>query len=436
MHKRPISFVLLALLLGGIFSNSLLSGAFAQEIYPEWRTVESPRDRIFAITQHQNRLFAASEDTGLWESSNGGQTWYRLGTTLFEMTFDATGFAQDRTTLWAGFRGGGVCRSNDGGRTWQTFNGGFQTQSFVGGIVQIGDTLFAAVENSFGLQPGGIYRTTIHKAEWVRFGTGVPTTVPEFSGLHKTATNVLIAPSSNNGVRRGNIYVSEDFGRTWHDRRIADAYQVFSVQVVGTVIYAGTSNGLYYSDDNCTTWRKIGLQGKQIDRVLVQGIGAGASIYAAVDGEGLFFNDNGGDGVWHSMTKNLPIEGDFISALYLHNNRLFVSLSANNGLWSLLLTTVNVRQEVEISGVNVSSPFPQPARDQASILIITDRASELFVSLHDALGNRVLSVKEGERVSAGKHLVSLNVQTLPSGVYYLHVSASGKTATKALVRVP
>lgn len=432
MHRIKTFFVLLIMFLSILFSQS----AFAQQTFAEWRMVESPRDRIFTITQHQNRLFAASEDTGLWESSNGGQTWYRINTTLFEMTFDASSFAQDRNTLWAGFRGGGVCRSNDGGRTWQAFNGGFQTQSFVGGIVQIGDTLFAAVENSFGLQPGGVYRTEIHKAEWVRFGTGMPTTVPEFSGLHKTATNVLIAPSSNNGIRRGNIYVSEDFGRTWQDRRIADAFQVFSLQVVGTVIYAGTSNGLYCSDDDCKTWRKIGLQGKQIDRVIVQGTGAGASIYAAVDGEGVFVNDNSGNGFWYALTKNLPLEEDFVSALYLHNNRLFASLSGERGLWSLSLTTVGVGGNAEIVGVHISTPFPQPTRQEASIAITTDRAVTMSVSLHDVVGNCLLVLKDREQMSAGKHTVSVNLQALPSGVYYFRVNAGGKTATQALVSAP
>ncbi len=427
MHRIKTFVVLLILFLSIIFS---------QHSFAQWRRVDAPQDRIFSIARHDNKLFAASEDTGVWMSDNGGQSWYRVNSSLYEMTFDVSGFAEGRNRLWAGFRGGGVCLSTDGGRTWQRFNEGFQTQAFVGGVVQIGDTLFAAVENAFGLQPSGVYRTSIHKAEWVRFGTGMPTTVPEFSGLHKTASNVLIAPSSNNGVRRGNIYVSEDFGRTWQDRRIADAFQVFSVHVVGNSIFAGTSNGIYFSDDNCKTWRNIGLKGKLIDRVIALGEGVNASMYAAVDGEGIFFGDSGEAGVWLSLTKNLPIEDDFVSAIYVHNNRLFASLSANGGLWSMPLTTVSVGRDAEIAGVSVSSPFPQPTRQETNIFITTDRTVEASVTLHDALGNVVLVIKDRERFSAGKHTVSANVQALPSGVYYCRVSIGGKSQTQAVVRVP
>ncbi|MCU0426970.1 MAG: T9SS type A sorting domain-containing protein [Candidatus Kapabacteria bacterium] len=427
MHRIKTFVVLLILFLSIIFSQL----SFAQ-----WRRVESPQDRIFSITQHSSKLFAASEDTGVWASDNGGQTWYRVNSSLYEMTFDVSGFAEGRNRLWAGFRGGGVCLSTDGGRTWQRFNEGFQTQAFVGGVVQIGDTLFAAVENAFGLQPSGVYRTSVHKAEWVRFGTGMPTTVPEFSGLHKTASNVLIAPSSNNGVRRGNIYVSEDFGRTWQDRRIADAFQVFSVHIVGNSVFAGTSNGIYFSNDNCKTWRNIGLQGKLVDRVIALAEGANASIYAAVDGEGIFFGDNGEWGIWYSLTKNLPIEDDFVSAIYVFNNHLFASLSAGRGLWSMPLTTVSVGREAEISGLNISSPFPQPTRQETNISITTDRTVEASVTLHDALGNVVLVIKDRERFPAGKHTVTANVQTLPSGVYYCRVSVGGKSQTQAVVRVP
>jgi photosystem II stability/assembly factor-like uncharacterized protein len=427
MHRIKTFVVLLILFLSIIFS---------QHSFAQWRRVDAPQDRIFSIARHDNKLFAASEDTGVWMSDNGGQSWYRVNSSLYEMTFDVSGFAEGRNRLWAGFRGGGVCLSTDGGRTWQRFNEGFQTQAFVGGVVQIGDTLFAAVENAFGLQPSGVYRTSIHKAEWVRFGTGMPTTVPFFSGLHKTASNVLIAPSSNNGVRRGNVYVSEDFGRTWHDRRIADAFEVLSMHVTGNTIYAGTSNGIYRSEDNGKTWRNIGLPGKQIDMVIAQGTGAEASIYAAVDGEGVYFNDNGGNGIWYSMTKNLPIEDDFVSALYLHNNRLFASLSARGGVWSLPLTTVGVMRDTEISGVSVSTPFPQPAQQETNISITTDRAVEVSVSLHDALGNRVLVIKDRERLSTGKHTLSANLQSLPCGVYYFRVHVGEKSQTQAVVRVP
>jgi photosystem II stability/assembly factor-like uncharacterized protein len=427
MHRIKTFVVLLILFLSIIFS---------QHSFAQWRRVDAPQDRIFSIARHDNKLFAASEDTGVWASDNGGQSWYRVNSSLYEMTFDVSGFAEGRNRLWAGFRGGGVCLSTDGGRTWQRFNEGFQTQAFVGGVVQIGDTLFAAVENAFGLQPSGVYRTSVHKAEWVRFGTGMPTTVPEFSGLHKTASNVLIAPSSNNGVRRGNIYVSEDFGRTWQDRRIADAFQVFSVHIVGNSIFAGTSNGIYFSNDNCKTWRNIGLRGKLVDRVIALAEGANASMYAAVDGEGIFFGDSGEEGLWVSLTKNLPIEDDFVSAIYLHNNRLFASLSANNGLWSMPLTTVSVGRDAEISGVSISSPFPQPTRQETNISITTDRTVEASVTLHDALGNVVLVIKDRERFPAGKHTVTANVQTLPSGVYYCRVSVGGKSQTQAVVRVP
>jgi hypothetical protein len=55
-----------------------LSIIFSQHSFAQWRRVDAPQDRIFSIARHDNKLFAASEDTGVWMSDNGGQSWYRV----------------------------------------------------------------------------------------------------------------------------------------------------------------------------------------------------------------------------------------------------------------------------------------------------------------------------------------------------------------------
>lgn len=401
----------------------------AQQIESQkWRSLSSPADRVFTFAQHGNRLFAGTENTGLWVSSNGGQSWQIQQTRLFEMTYDFSSLLSNGNTLWAGIRGGGVCQSLDGGTTWQTFNEGFRTQSFVAGIQQIGDVLYAAVESNIGLQEGGIYTTSVSKANWVRTGTGIPTAIPEILAFKKTASNALIISSANSGTRRGNIYVSTDLGKTWHDRRIADAQNVSSLEIVGNTIFAGTSNGVYISTTLGEKWDKFGLQGKYVDAVtMVNGL-----VCASVDGEGVFMSDSGY--WWLSLTDNLPASGDFVSALFVHNNQLLASLSAANGVWAYSFTTTSVKDSKNTSSVVLGQNYPNPTHGGTTTIPLSLQKSETIrLVIVDALGRTVKNVLENEVVQAGTHLLNVDLQGLPVGVYHYQLTTSTGVLRKSLV---
>lgn len=425
MQTLRIALIATYIALGFIANTSVI----AQQVESErWRPVSSPADRVFTFAQHGNRLFAGTENTGLWVSSNGGQTWQIQQTGLFEMTYDFSSLLSNGNTLWAGIRGGGVCRSLDGGTTWQTFNDGFQTQSFVAGVQQIGDVLYAAVESNVGLQDGGIYTTSVSKANWVRRGTGIPTAIPEILSFKKTASNALIIASTNSGTRRGNIYVSTDLGKTWQDRRIADAQNVSSLEVAGDIIFAGTSNGVYISTTLGETWSKFGLQGKYVDVVtMVNGV-----VCASVDGEGVYMSDSGN--WWLSLTENLPTSGDFVSALFVHNNKLLAALSATKGVWAFSFTTTSVNDSKNTSTVVLGQNYPNPTHGGTTTIPLSLQKSEAIrLVVVDALGRTVKNVLDNEVVQAGTHLLNIDLQGLPVGVYHYQLTTSTGILRKSLV---
>lgn len=113
---------------GRISKFLVLLGLWTSVADAQWQAVPSPADRVFAFVQSGARIFAGSENSGLWMSANGGASFAVYQTGLNEMNFDIRGFEVRQDTLWVALVGGGICRSTNAGTTWHAFNEGFETR--------------------------------------------------------------------------------------------------------------------------------------------------------------------------------------------------------------------------------------------------------------------------------------------------------------------
>lgn len=203
---------------------------------------------VFAfVVGSNNRLFAGSENTGLWVSGDGGASFQTYATSLPEMNFDILGFNSRGDTLYAAMYGGGIARSIDGGASWVSFNNGFETQAMAVAVQQLGDTLFAAIDIAVGLQPSGIYKTPIQQDQWQRCA-GFPDNL-SLASFIITESGVMFVGASLAGAR-GNVQVSADGGLTWINRNIAGVQGVLSFAADGDTVFAGTTNGTYVTTNH------------------------------------------------------------------------------------------------------------------------------------------------------------------------------------------
>jgi len=85
-------------------------------------------------------------------------------------------------------------------------------------------------------------------------------------------------------------------------------------------------------------------------------------------------------------------------------------------------------EEVELLGT-----YPNPARQQATIRYALPEKQEATIRLYDVLGRRVRTVLNGTQ--EGRHQRTLDVGSLPSGVYFLRLQADGQTRTQKLTIV-
>jgi peroxiredoxin len=79
----------------------------------------------------------------------------------------------------------------------------------------------------------------------------------------------------------------------------------------------------------------------------------------------------------------------------------------------------------------LSPVFPNPSRDFAQLRFVVDGQSRVSVRIFNPIGQEVMQVLD-ERLPAGEHSRQISTLDLGSGIYLVHMEASGKTYTRKM----
>jgi hypothetical protein len=85
--------------------------------------------------------------------------------------------------------------------------------------------------------------------------------------------------------------------------------------------------------------------------------------------------------------------------------------------------------------VKLTNPAPNPASSSATISFAVKEQAETTIRLFDTLGQKVRAIYEGTPQAGEEQRARVDVSTLPSGVYFLRLSANGQTRTQKLTVV-
>jgi photosystem II stability/assembly factor-like uncharacterized protein len=152
----------------------------------------------------------------------------------------------------------GLYVSTDDGQTWQAHGRGFPSDDTMDALITGGDdhTLYA------GSVGHGVYVSHDLGGTWQAAGTGLP------AGAN---INALVRDSTTGAIwtavdQRG-VYVSNDLGQTWtfSSAGVPKAANVLALAQLkgqglaanGTMLYAGTSAGIYASTDGGRSWTPL-----------------------------------------------------------------------------------------------------------------------------------------------------------------------------------
>ena len=180
--------------------------------------------------------------------------------------------------LYAGIAGVGIHKTSDGGETWEVCNEGL-ISPFPNVILQKGRYFFT------GTQYTGVFRSEDKGKTWREVNNGLKDKEVWSMGVYQ---NLLLA-----GTSRG-IFVSEDDGENWSAPKMeyltGPNKHIYSILTGPNWIIAGSSNKVFVSRD-AETWEEKPT-GSNLDMQVL--LTKGNRVFLGSSGDGLLYSDDFG----------------------------------------------------------------------------------------------------------------------------------------------
>jgi photosystem II stability/assembly factor-like uncharacterized protein len=284
-------------------------------------------------------VYAATEDAGVFKTTNGGGSWRPFNKGLEELNEKVLAIdPQNPDTVYAGLvrtwtpTTGGVFKTTDGGRSWRTMNAGLGGARSVSALaidpetpatVYAGTSLDAETERG-----GGVFKSTNGGRSWMSMTSGLGRPDVEALAIDPSASETVYA-----GTDEGGVFKTTDGGRSWRfvsagiESNWALALAIDPA--TPTTVYAGMNGGddfdggVFKSMDGGETWAPVstGLGGVYVDALAIDPQNP-ATIYA-VGGRSVFMSADGAQtwteirGALDRRTSALAIDPRSASTVYV-----------------------------------------------------------------------------------------------------------------------
>jgi photosystem II stability/assembly factor-like uncharacterized protein len=418
-------------------------------VFAQWNQIgQSLNAEISSLVKSNNILFATTTTAGVFSTSDEA-SWVASNSGLTDLAVND--IAESNGTLAAGTKNGGVYVSTDNGNSWQQKSNGltipFQALPNTNTIVYSGQNM---------IEGGGygIFTSTDYGENWART---FPSTYG-VRGLYKGSnyTYVGVGPS---------VYRSSDDGLNWNFVVTANTtikkFVTFPLAVGQDKIFVGTLDGIFYSENNGSSWIEKKISNKNINDMAAYGnnIFVVSEPFMTNDAGFIYVSTDFGNN-WNDITANISsvaanhvrkilIDGDYIYAGTSLGNVYKRKLSdvvttiekSNNTIPTEFLLDQNYPNPFNPS-TTISFLIPQvmvrqAQHDNADVIPIrqlTESRDEVHVTLkvYDVLGREVATLVN-ENLSAGSYSYNFDASKLTSGVYLYKLQAGKYSEMKKMI---
>jgi hypothetical protein len=421
------------------------------------------------IIVYKNEFYAACFSIGVFRSSDSGSTWQNISAGIAPFVSD---FCEFKENLYASTLGNSIFKLNSvNGNNWLSFSNGLSNQSanntsiagnnnaLVAGtlanamydylpdnsttweerfllgqisptegvqdIVTAHDSLFLSGSS------GKFYLSTDNGLNWTRFGNNSPS---QLTLLVNAKQAFLAARNIFNGQSENTLFAyakKDSLGEPFVVFSFVPNHFTYKTEISGNKLWDASSNGLFYmslSDlpgiSSAEDFQNILLPGRFISfDAKCEGNKLLLTWKTAQEQNSSHFNiEKSEDGIRWTSIGNLPAAGN--SAIE-KNYSFNVNQPLQNNFYRIAEYDLNGRVQytnVLRASCNVTDVFnlwPNPSHDIVFVNIVSANESQGMIKVFDSKGALVKVQKA--TVSQGSNLISVDMKSIPKGVYSLAV---------------
>jgi photosystem II stability/assembly factor-like uncharacterized protein len=421
-------------------------------------------------------MYAGSNSTGMWKSTNGGTIWTQINVGLSNLVVQALAISKSNPEiLMCGTGTGanaGVYLTADGGASWFQIITGIAEASIAIQALAIDPTNpeIAYCANWDGAAPGatnGIYKTTNAGLNWSPAATGIGT-VKNFLSFAINPLNPRVVYAGSSFAQpvttdQARIYKSTNSAASWVDMSSGlpatqglathDPIRKLSIQasdtnrVLAAVFLNDTAGGAYLTTNGGALWvkRSVGLPADPAPGTTPRAIlirpGTTNEFYIGIGTErGIYRTTNAGLS-WTSFNNGALTDTATVrqfayapTSRYLYAGAAHASTATLQGVFRTQLSPLEVR--IPPKGIPtdfvLQQNYPNPFNPGTKIEYGLPERAYVTLKVYDVLGREVATLVDKE-VNAGYHQVTFDGSKLSSGLYFYRLSAGKYTATKRLM---
>jgi photosystem II stability/assembly factor-like uncharacterized protein len=263
-------------------------------------------------------LFSCKKDSTTSTSTTtitSGDNWQQIWNSQDPLI----GFAISGVNIFALSEDSGVYLSTNQGVKWTAENNGFSLALYLSKPLAIsGNYIFLGNGTN-------VYSSPISSISWSAVNTGLP-----------KSNNIQTITTNGNNIYLGSdsgIYLSTNNGGSWKSLGLSTAsvnYAIifyFTIAINGNNIFVGTDQGVYLSTNNGSTWNNSS-QGMPTGNYVHSFVFNGNNIFAGTE-TGLYVSTNNGSS-WSLVNTGLPASNPGVAQVSINNGILYAGPSSNS----------------------------------------------------------------------------------------------------------
>ncbi|TAL69313.1 MAG: T9SS type A sorting domain-containing protein [Bacteroidetes bacterium] len=368
--------------------------------------------RVYSFAESGSNIIAGANGRGVFLSTNNGANWTLMNDGIADLNINC--LAADNENILAGTSYDSLYLYSFKDKYWYQIN---KQHQIIGlNCITKSDSLLFV-----GSSYKGIYLSSNKGETWKEANNGLPLNNAAYPYMYLlvVSDSIIFAGTS------WGLYYSTNYGIEWIKNNGVQN-SVYSLVIDGNNLIAGSYNRLFISSNNGVNFNEINDNLKDI------GFGSlavyGTNIIGCCSKEGVILSTDFGQ-TWSEYNNELPNNKNVY--LKLKDKRLFAGTDGC-GVYKIDVSYLDV--DDEINNESLINLYPNPTLDKINISLASSDENNVSIKIINQLG--MVLYENNFMNNIIKNSITIDTRKYPSGIYYCVIRTNQYTETKnfAIIR--